>query len=74
MVESESKVSKLNNFGGKVRERQDKRVKQAGTSITFSLSVDLDVLNTCMKKPHGDRSKTIVYYIVAGLKSEGLIQ
>ena len=73
MVESESKVSKLNNFGGKVRERQDKRVKQ-GTSISISLSIDFDVLDTCMKKPHGDRSKTIVYYIVAGLKSEGLIQ
>ena len=74
MVESESKVSKLSNFGGKVSERQDKRVKQTGTSIGVSLSIELDVLNTCMKKPHGDRSKTIVYYIIAGLKSEGLIQ
>jgi hypothetical protein len=73
MAENESKITKLSNFGGRVKERQDRRVKQTGTSISISLSIEMDILNTCMKKPHGDRSKTIVYYVVAGLKSEGLI-
>ncbi len=73
MAKNESEITKLNNFGGRVKERQDRRVKQTGTSISISLSIEMDILNTCMKKPHGDRSKTIVYYVVAGLKSEGLI-
>lgn len=73
MAKNESEITKLNNFGGRVKERQDRRVKQTGTSISISLSIGMDILNTCMKKPHGDRSKTIVYYVVAGLKSEGLI-
>jgi hypothetical protein len=73
MAKNESEITKLNNFGGRVKKRQDRRVKQTGTSISISLSIEMDILNTCMKKPHGDRSKTIVYYVVAGLKSEGLI-
>jgi hypothetical protein len=73
MAKNESEITKLNNFGGRVKKRQDRRFKQTGTSISISLSIEMDILNTCMKKPHGDRSKTIVYYVVAGLKSEGLI-